>query len=140
MKKLSAQIFILSLPFILYVPSQTYASEPHQPAHWSYKGHGNPAQWAKLNPEFETCATGLTQSPINIQQAIKANLPSLEFQYQETVPSIVNNGHTIQINLAKGNSLKVGEQQYELLQFHFEFSIHLPTPKSLANHSFLNFL
>lgn len=127
MKKVSSPILLLSLPFFLFIQAQTYAKEPHQPAHWSYTGHGNPAQWAKLNPEFETCATGLTQSPINIQQAIKANLPSLEFQYQETVPSIVNNGHTIQINLAKGNSLKVGEQQYELLQFHF----HTPSEEQI---------
>ena len=127
MKKLIAQILIFGMPFLLFIPTQTYAAEPHHPAHWSYKGHGNPAQWANLNPEFETCAKGLTQSPINIQQAIKADLPSLDFQYQETIPSLVNNGHTIQINLAKGSVLKVGEQQYELLQFHF----HTPSEEQI---------
>lgn len=127
MKKFALQILVLSLPFLVISQTTIYAAEKHNTVHWSYTGHNNPAQWAKLNPDYETCANGLTQSPINITKAEIADLPKLEFQYQETVPSIVNNGHTIQINLASGNFLKVGSQQLELLQFHF----HTPSEEQI---------
>lgn len=127
MKKVVLQLLTLSFPFFILSQGTVYAAEKQHAVHWSYTGHGNPAQWAHINPDFETCASGVTQSPINITKAEKADLPELEFQYQETTPSIVNNGHTIQINLASGNFLKVGTQKLELLQFHF----HTPSEEQI---------
>jgi len=102
-------------------------ADGHGP-HWSYHGHGGPAHWAELDPAFETCAKGLSQSPINISKTEKADLPALEFSYGTAAPTIWNNGHTVQVNLPAGNSLKVGEQSYELLQFHF----HTPSEEAVA--------
>ncbi len=100
-----------------------------QAPHWAYKGHhGAPAHWAELDPAFETCAKGLKQSPIDIRKTVKTELPALEFSYGSAAPTIVNNGHTIQINLPAGQSLKVGDQTYELLQFHF----HTPSEEMVA--------
>jgi carbonic anhydrase len=127
MKKAALQLLTLSFPFLVFSQANVSAAEKHHAVHWSYTGHGNPAQWAQLNPDYETCANGVTQSPINITKAEKADLPGLEFQYQESAPSIVNNGHTIQINLASGNFLTVGSQKLELLQFHF----HTPSEEQI---------
>jgi carbonic anhydrase len=96
--------------------------------HWSYhSSHGGPKTWGELNPSFETCGLGKTQSPVDIRNAVKADLPPLQTAYTATVPTIWNNGHTIQINLAPGNTLTVGDNKYELLQFHF----HTPSEEAI---------
>lgn len=96
-------------------------------AHWQYHGKHHPAHWAELDPAFEACARGNTQSPIDIRATEKVALPALEFAYGNARPSIVNNGHTVQVNLPSGQKLTVGEQSYELLQFHF----HTPSEEAI---------
>lgn len=96
--------------------------------HWSYHaGHGGPVGWGELDPAFETCGLGKNQSPIDIRNAVKADLPALQTAYSASAPTIWNNGHTIQVNLAPGNSLRVGDNTYELLQFHF----HTPSEEAI---------
>ncbi|MDD2730195.1 carbonic anhydrase [Malikia sp.] len=101
-------------------------AQGHAP-HWGYGGHGGPAQWAELDPAFETCAKGTSQSPINISKTEKTELPTLDFQYGATAPTIVNNGHTVQVNLPAGNTLRIGDRNFELLQFHF----HTPSEEQV---------
>jgi carbonic anhydrase len=102
-----------------------------QPPHWNYeKGHEGPKHWAELDPGFETCGSGQAQSPIDIRQTVKADLPALQFTYGSAAPTLVNNGHTIQVNLPPGQMLKVGEHTYQLLQFHF----HTPSEELLQGH------
>lgn len=96
--------------------------------HWSYHGHGGPERWAELDPAFEACASGMRQSPINIHKTEKADLPPLGFAYGSVSPTFWNNGHTVQVNLPAGNSLKVADQSYELLQFHF----HTPSEEAVG--------
>lgn len=99
-----------------------------QHAHWNYeKGHEGPTHWAELDPAFESCGAGHAQSPVDIRQTVKAPLPALQFSYGTAAPTLVNNGHTIQVNLPPGQTLTVGEQRYELLQFHF----HTPSEELL---------
>lgn len=87
--------------------------------HWEYRGAHGPAHWAELGPTFQGCATGRAQSPVDIRNAEAAPLPALEFSYGRIAPAIVNNGHTIQVNVPPGQSLRLGEKTYELVQFHF---------------------
>jgi carbonic anhydrase len=97
-------------------------------AHWSYEpSHAGPAHWAELDPAFESCAKGMNQSPIDIRNAVKGDLPLLQFGYAEAAPTFVNNGHTIQVNLPTGQTLTVGNTTYELLQFHF----HSPSEEAV---------
>jgi carbonic anhydrase len=99
-----------------------------QHAHWSYgQGHEGPVHWAEIDPAFETCGAGRDQSPIDIRRAVRADLPALQFGYTTATPTLVNNGHTIQVNLPPGQTLTVGDRQYELLQFHF----HTPSEDAL---------
>jgi len=98
------------------------------PRHWNYEhGEEGPVHWAELDPAFESCAKGGNQSPIDIRNAVKEDLPALQFNYSTAAPTIVNNGHTIQINLPAGQTLTVGDKSYELLQFHF----HTPSEEAL---------
>jgi carbonic anhydrase len=95
--------------------------------HWEYKGEHGIAHWAELDASYEACAKGRAQSPIDIRNAQPAQLPALQFAYGAVAPSIVNNGHTIQVNVPKGQLLTLGDKRYELLQFHF----HTPSEEKV---------
>lgn len=119
-KNAAAAVLVLS-GFAVHAESQA--------PHWAYSGnHGAPERWAALDPAFETCAKGLKQSPIDIRNTVRTALAPLEFGYTSAAPVIVNNGHTVQVNLPAGQTLKIGDQAYELLQFHF----HTPSEETIA--------
>ena len=62
---------------------------------------------------------GIEQSPIDIPSSTPTHSADIEFHYKPMPLTIVNNGHTIQVN-ADGNSfIKVEGDRYNLLQFHF---------------------
>ena len=95
--------------------------------HWSYGGHGGPAEWAELDPAFATCKLGKLQSPIDIRGAKVADLPPIQFHYKPSPLKLIDNGHTIQVNYAPGSSIDVGGAHYELVQFHF----HKPSEEKI---------
>ncbi|MGX5806163.1 carbonic anhydrase [Bradyrhizobium sp. Arg314] len=96
--------------------SRGFASEG---LHWSYEGETGPDHWGSLAAENAACSVGSQQSPIDIAGATKADLPPLKFAWQKRGGKMVNNGHTIQLNVPPGGKLTVGDAQYELVQFHF---------------------
>lgn len=108
----------LCLVGILAMPARTLAQEAHPP-HWAYKGSGGPRHWGALDPAFATCSNGHQQSPIDIRDAQKTELPALKFDYNAVPLSIIDNGHTVAINYAPGSTLTVGDKVYKLTQFHF---------------------
>ena len=98
--------------------------------HWSYiDGPGGPENWGNLSKANLACSTGKTQSPININvdRAVKAELPPLEFLYRPSPLSIVDNGHTVMVNYGEGSNLLVDGRQYRLVQFHF----HKPSEEAI---------
>lgn len=92
---------------------------PAATPHWEYTGPHGTAHWAALDTAYEACAKGREQSPIDIRNAKPAVLPALDFAYGRVAPAIVNNGHTIQVNVPRGQALTLGGHRYELAQFHF---------------------
>ena len=95
--------------------------------HWSYQGHGGPAEWGELDPAFATCQLGKLQSPIDIRGAKAADLPAIKFDYKPSPLKVIDNGHSIQVNYAPGSSIDVGGTRYELVQFHF----HKPSEEKI---------
>ncbi len=91
--------------------------------HWAYEGEHGPEHWGELSPDFIQCKVGVNQSPIDITSTIESDLPPLVLDYTSNTTSLVNNGHTAQVNVEPGNFLRVGGEQFELLQFH----IHVPS-------------
>jgi carbonic anhydrase len=87
--------------------------------HWGYGGAHGPKEWGDMEAGFAECKLGKAQSPIDIHDAKKAALPALDFQYAKSGGEIVNNGHTIQVNLANGGVLNLDGVPYKLVQFHF---------------------
>jgi len=89
--------------------------------HWSYSGKTGPTHWAELDEQFKACGAGKSQSPVDIRSANARGeaLPPLEFNYTSGPLHVVDNGHTIQVNVDPGSYLTVAGQRYDLVQFHF---------------------
>lgn len=81
--------------------------------HWTYEGAHGPAHWGRLAREFEACALGKYQSPIDVREAKAADLPPLAFTYRPAPLRVVDNGHTVQVTWAPGSTLAVGDRRWE---------------------------
>jgi carbonic anhydrase len=88
-------------------------------AHWEYKGEHGPEHWGDVDKSYGVCSAGTQQSPISITSAIKAEVDPISVSWKKTSAKIVNNGHTIQVNMPEGSSISRNGKVYDLLQFHF---------------------
>lgn len=91
---------------------------------WSYEGPTGWEHWSELDPDYAICNVGRGQSPVDIQNTEKADLPPLRFDFKSApLKYLVNNGKTIRVNYhdapGTGDFLQVGEERYQLVQFHF---------------------
>ncbi len=101
-------------------------------AHWSYEGLDGPRVWGRLKPEYRSCASGMRQSPIDIRDGLALDLEPVRFDYRPSRFGVLDNGHTVQVNVAPGNSIDIGGRRYELLQFHF----HRPSEERINGRQF----
>jgi carbonic anhydrase len=113
-------------------PLCTSAGFAAEGAHWSYEGAAGPDHWGNLDAASNVCSTGSQQSPVDIRGTIRSQLPPLQIAWGNKPDTIVNNGHTIQLNFEPGNTLKVGQDSYTLLQFHF----HHPSEHLIGGKKF----
>ena len=119
---------VLSLSLLLTLG----ANASHSEKHWAYDGETSPAKWGELKPEFHTCKDGVNQSPINLTGFIDGDLKDIKYDYKTGSTDIVNNGHTVQVNIASGSSIEVDGIKFELKQFHF----HTPSENNINGKSF----
>ncbi|MCE4556909.1 carbonic anhydrase [Roseateles cellulosilyticus] len=113
-------------------PRPAKADEHAKAAHWGYTGDIGPEHWAELAPENKVCAVGTRQSPIDIRDGIAVDLEKITFDYHASSFSVLDNGHTVQVNVAAGNGLTVMGKRYELVQFHF----HRPSEERVNGRQF----
>lgn len=100
--------------------------------HWEYEGKNGATEWGKLSPEFQACSMGREQTPIDLKDSIKSEVGMLSFAYKRMPVRILNNGHTIQVNCPAGSQAQIGNQTYDLLQYHF----HHPSEHILSGQRF----
>ena len=101
--------------------------------HWSYSGETGPEHWGEIDKANAACSAGSQQSPLNISGSVKAVLPPIGVSWKKDGGRMVNNGHTIQVNVPPGSTLSRGGSKYELLQYHFHHpSEHLIEGKRFA--------
>lgn len=130
-KKMSAHKPEMTKPATKVVMAPHAPKRPHA-AHWGYSGAGGPAHWGDLKATFKACSAGRHQSPINLEATEAAHVAPLKMHYKVSLIDMVNNGHTIQANYGKGSYITLGNERYDLLQFHF----HTPSEHRVAGRSF----
>ncbi|MFH1159110.1 MAG: carbonic anhydrase family protein [Pseudomonadota bacterium] len=87
--------------------------------HWTYECMNGPEHWGEVKPEFKACQSGMSQSPIDLKSTIRADLPAITIDYKPAPLTVLNNGHTIQVNYPEGSTMTVDGQVFNLLQLHF---------------------
>ena len=124
--------FTRILGWVLALIALSAAQEQHAKHSWDYSDQFGPNHWGDLSADFTTCKTGHHQSPIDIRNPKKADLPPIHFDYKSSPLHIIDNGHTIMINYAPGSVMSVGGKKYVLQQFHF----HRPSEEKVEGRSF----
>lgn len=101
---------------------------------WSYKGATGPEAWGSLGKDYAACGQGTAQSPVDLAAPIPAEIDPVAVRWEADMDGqVINNGHTIQVNVPNSSIVKVGAKSYELVQFHFHHpSEHLIEGKPLA--------
>ncbi|MDQ1264127.1 MAG: carbonic anhydrase [Campylobacterota bacterium] len=103
--------------------------------HWGYTGHEGPANWGDLAADYSLCKSGKSQSPININSEVTVESEGLEkigFDYSTGISSVINNGHTIQVNFDEGSSITIDGIKFPLVQLHF----HTPSENQINGKEF----
>ncbi|CAN1211579.1 carbonic anhydrase [Tumidithrix helvetica PCC 7403] len=128
-KKISRKILLIVAAFVigLIAASSISILAVEAAPQWSYGGAENPTRWGDLSTDFAMCEIGKEQSPINIAGAAKGSPAKIVFHYSPAPLVVFNNGHTIQVNYAKGSTVTIDGNEYELLQFHF----HTPSEHTI---------
>jgi len=101
--------------------------------HWAYEGHEGPEHWGELSDDFGVCSFGKQQSPIDLKDAVPADMADIAVNWNPNADwEVVNNGHTIQANPGDGGHAVIEGKKYQLLQFHF----HAPSEHTVDGKHF----
>jgi carbonic anhydrase len=121
---------------------ESHSAEAGHDIHWDYGSEEGPAQWGSLSPDYATCNTGREQSPIDITGAISGSglleirrdlkPVNVVISHQESTADLLDNGHTIQVNVDEGSELEVEGATFRLVQYHF----HAPSEHTLNGRHF----
>lgn len=80
---------------------------------WWYSGTNGPSSWHKF------CSIGRMQSPVDIVNPIKAELPEISFSYVEEPLILFNGNHTVKAGPFEDSFLTLDNVRYELEEIHF---------------------
>ena len=87
---------------------------------WGYEGKIGPEYWGDLSPSFLECKIGKVQAPIDIPtKQAKPQDSKIQTFYKSSRAKVINNGHSIQINLPNAGFAELDGEDYALLQIHF---------------------
>lgn len=113
-------------------PANAHAAADHAAAHWGYEGVDGPVHWGHLSPDYQLCSAGRMQSPVDLSFSnVTANV-TVAADYKYGPLTILNNGHTIQVNFKEGSSLLSSGRRFNLVQVHF----HTPSENMLNGKSY----
>ena len=105
---------------------------PDQVVRWGYDGPGAPEHWATLSEEYAICADGSQQSPIDITGYDRGDVAPISFSYSADATAVRNDGRSVHVDYAAGNTLSVGQRTYKLKTAHF----HSPSEHRIDSSSF----
>ena len=135
MKKITNySVAVLSTLFLATgcVNTSAHPEAHHAKNHWGYADEVGPSHWGSLDKKYHMCSEGTTQSPINIVPTADIDLAPLALSYTTRGFTAIDNGHTVQVDIAGGSTFTIGSDVYELKQFHF----HTPSENNINGKSF----
>lgn len=112
-------IFLVVMIGVNACTSQNTPAPSATPIHWTYEGEEGPSHWGELDPAYEVCGKGKSQSPIDISASSEHDLVNIVFHYQPSEVNILNNGHTAQVNYDAGSYIELDGIRYDVAQFHY---------------------
>jgi carbonic anhydrase len=120
---------------IIQIPHKQVDQQKHSSTHWGYTGHSAPQYWGDIDPKYAMCKQGLNQSPIDITSKVTVETKGLKpilFSYGADAKGVLNNGHSIQVNVDSYSSIDIDGEHFVLKQFHF----HTPSENEIDGRSF----
>jgi carbonic anhydrase len=103
-------------------------------AAWDYTGKRGPLAWGKLDPAYKACSQGKEQSPIDLRGAkLDKSLQPIEVHYRAGQVTLVNDGHTILVQVDPGSYIVAGGVRYELKQISFHHPSEHPVKGKLVD-------
>jgi carbonic anhydrase len=111
-------------------------SQSARPADWGYQIDDGPSNWSGLSSKYMLCGEGKHQSPIDIINLGQGKGASFHVNYQTTevrishnanMDDVIDNGHTIQLDIDDGSFFNLKGEKYHLKQFHF----HTPSEHTI---------
>lgn len=119
-------------PRVAKLKSVSVAPRPASALHWSYAGAEGPEHWGDMASEWARCGNGKRQSPIDIRDGFKLELEAPLFEYQPSRFAVLDNGHTIQVNINTPNFTSLMGRRFQLVQFHF----HRPSEERIEGRGY----
>lgn len=101
-------------------------------AHWDYEGANGPENWGKMAEANKACASGQEQSPIDLTGGVDAEVSNIALHWNPGDWSVVNNGHTIQVEGKDGGYATIDGERFDLIQFHF----HTPSEHTIDGRNY----
>jgi len=96
------------------------AADPNEPS-YNYKEDKGPAVWGSLSPDWAICSSGMMQSPIDIVQkdVAQGTDAAIVRSYSSSASvDVTNTGKTTLFSFGGGNTVRIGDLNFNLLQFH----------------------
>lgn len=123
MLKVGLVVLALSIVSCGKIGQKTEVKEKFHDSEWSYEGETSPEHWAEL--EKNSDCLGNRQSPINIldinaiEDDDKESIIDIHYSPVTILKKVRNNGHSVQFDFDKGDSIVYNKINYNLVQIHF---------------------
>ncbi len=110
-------------------PGHGNGAKGEQAPPWTYAQAPN---WGDLADAYLECAERKEQSPVALETGdVKRFAGETQFAYEAHSVTVIDNGHTVEVNAEGAGSIKTEGKTFRLAQFH----VHLPSEHTLnGNH------
>jgi len=120
------------LPAVITLGLSAQAVAADDAAEWDYAGANGPDSWGELAAAYETCKTGLMQSPIDLADANASGEIAVSVDYADAPLTIRNSGKTVQVDFPAGSHMTTSGRVFKLVQVHF----HTPSEHTFAGDTY----
>jgi carbonic anhydrase len=102
---------------------------------WTYTGDKGPQSWGELDPKWEQCGLGKSQSPIDLPSMgdePRGQSDKLSVDYMSIPLRIKNTGYTMEVQNRTDSFIMVGSKRFDLTHFQ----LHSPSEHTIAGQRY----